>query len=277
MDNQELVREQYGSSPLQERIDDALRQAGLNEGKLDWSSLAGLDQFHVRGLGATKELAEALKIEPASEILDVGCGLGGPARFLAATYRCQVTGIDLSQPYVDVANSLTERCGLQDHAKFVRADALNLPFAESRFDHAWTQHVAMNISDRARFYSEIHRVLKTGGRLAIYDVIAGDGRPLNFPVPWARRPEMSFLLTADAMRKVLRETGFTELSWSDTTAASITWFAELQTRLRSAPPLALPVVMGPQFPEMTENLARNLKEGRARVVQSIWAWAQVGS
>jgi hypothetical protein len=127
----------------------------------------------------------------------------------------------------------------------------------------------MNIADRTKFYAEIHRVLKPGGRLAIYDIAAGDGRPLIFPVPWARRPEMSFLLTSDAMKTVLGETGFSEVSWADKTEEGLTWLAERNSRLQTSPPLGTGVVMGPQFVEMAENLGRNLQSGRVRLVQAI--------
>jgi ubiquinone/menaquinone biosynthesis C-methylase UbiE len=260
---------QYGATSLQERVADALRRAGLESGSLKWSDLVPLDQFHVRGLTATRELAESLHIKAGSGVLDIGCGLGGPARFLAATYGCRVTGIDLSQPFVDIATMLTARCGMTENVSFGQADALALPFPDAHFDDAWTQHVAMNIADRSRLYGEIHRALKPGGRLAIYDVVAGDGRPLIFPVPWARRREMNFLLTPDAMKAVLDATGFHEVSWIDKTEASLAWFADLQTRLQTAPPLGLPVVIGPGFLEMAANLGRNLHEGRVQLVQAI--------
>jgi ubiquinone/menaquinone biosynthesis C-methylase UbiE len=271
MDGQELIREQYGTASLRERIDEALHLAGLGKGTLNWSDLVPLDQFHVRGLGATRELAEALDLKVGREVLDIGCGLGGPARFLAARCGCRVTGIDLSQPFVDAATMLTERCGLKESAAFHQADALKLPFADASFTVAWTQHVAMNIADRARFYLEAYRVLKPSGRLAVYDVVAGDGRPLIFPVPWARRPEMNFLLASNAMREVLRKTGFLEVSWADKTDSAMTWFAEVQSRLASSPPLSISVVMGPQFVEMAQNLQRNLQEGRVRLVQAVFS------
>ena len=269
MGNQQAVVEHYGTSSLLARVEQSLQQAGLGEGTLNWSDLVPLDQFHVRGLAATTELAETLNIEAGAKLLDVGCGLGGPARFLGATNGCQVTGIDLSQPFVDVAEMLTRRCGLDEKVTFRQADALDLPFGDALFPYVWTQHVAMNIADRTRFYAEIYRVLKPGGRLAVYDVVAGNGRPLIFPVPWAQGAEMSFLLTADAMRKVLESAGFFEVSWTDKTEAAMTWFAELQARSPSSPPLGIAVVMGPQFLEMAKNLEQNLQDGRVRLVQAV--------
>ena len=181
-----------------------------------------------------------------------------------------MTGIDLNQPFVEVATMLTARCGLSESVTFLKADALDLPFEDKTFDQAWTQHVAMNIGDRRKLYSETSRVMKPAGRMAIYDVVAGDGRPLTFPVPWVRGPEMSFLLTSEEMRELLEQTGFSEASWIDKTEISLTWFNELQTRLSSSPPLSLTTVMGPEFLEMARNLGRNLQDGRVRIVQAIF-------
>lgn len=265
------VRDHYGTTSLVRRIDEALHRAGLADGIIGWADLAPLDQFHVRGLGATRELAEALGIDAGASLLDVGCGLGGPARFLAATYGCHVTGIDLSQPFIEAARTLTERCGLADRATFLPGDALDLPFTDASFDHAWTQHVAMNVADRVGFYRSIHRVLKPGGRLAIYDVALGAG-PLVYPVPWAREPGTSFLLTPEAMRHALAHAGFEEVSWIDKTDIAQAWAADMKAKRHKSPaPLGLEVVMGPEFAEMAENLGRNLLEGRVRIIQAVMA------
>jgi len=264
------IVEHYGTGDLTAQVCAALLRAGLGSGQVAWSDLAPLDQFHVRGLAATGELARGLDLAPGATVLDVGCGLGGPARHLAAACAARVTGIDLSQPFVDVARMLTERCGLAGQVEFRQADALDLPFADASFDHAWTQHVAMNIADRDRFYRSIHRVLKPDGRLAIYDIVAGEATPVLFPVPWARGPEISHLLTAEAMAEVLRQTGFRELAWDDRTAAGLAWFQEQALRAAAAPPVfGLQVVMGPEFPAMFANLGRNLAEGRIRLIQAV--------
>ena len=266
------VRDHYGTTSLVRRIDEALHHAGLADGIIGWADLAPLDQFHVRGLGATRELAEALGINAGVSLLDVGCGLGGPARFLAATYGCHVTGIDLSQPFIEAARMLTERCGLAGRVTFLQGDALDLPFTDASFDHAWTQHVAMNVADRVGFYRSIHRVLKPGGRLAIYDVALGDGGPPVYPVPWAREPGTSFLLTPEAMRNALAQAGFEEVSWIDKTDIAQAWAADMKAKRQKSPvPFGHEVVMGAVFAAMAVNLGRNLLDGRVRIIQAVMA------
>ena len=273
MTEQITVTQHYGSAPLIDRVRTALLNAGLGSGQLAWSDVAALDQFHVRGLAATKELASALSLTPDTKVLDVGSGLGGPARFLAAAYGCHVTGIDLSSSFVEVAQMLSERTGLADRVTYRQADALHLPFEDGAFDHTWTQHVAMNIQDRPALYAEIRRVMKPGGLLAIYDVVAGNGGDLHFPVPWARHPEISFLLTQDAMRETLVACGFSVVSWDDKTDAGVSWYAEQAAKAPQqagpTPALGIGVVMGVEFAQMAANLGQNLREGRTQLVQAV--------
>jgi SAM-dependent methyltransferase len=275
------VRDHYGTASLGDRVQDALARAGFGEGTIDWSALAPIDEFHTGGLAATRETVAALDPKAGDRVLDVGSGLGGPARLIAAQRECDVTGIDLTPEFVEVAQRLTERTGLSDRVRFVCADALALPFDDGAFDAAITQHVAMNIADRARLYAEIRRVIAPGGRFALYDVVAGDGGSLTFPVPWARDPEMNFLLTADETRAAVAAAGFEEASFADRTD-TVVQGARFWTRIVDPPPGAAPDappeppprfdlrdVMGDDFPQLAANLRENLVEGRARVIQLV--------
>lgn len=270
MDEQQAVIAHYGTQSLRERVESALAAAGLT-GELTWRDLAPLDQFHSRGLKATAELTEVLNPEHGAHVLDAGCGLGGPARFLAVNAGCRVTGIDLTPAFVDVADFLSERAGLSGQTRFLAANALALPFPEATFDHAWTLHVAMNIADRARFYGELHRVVKPGGRLVVYDVVDVEHGPLHFPVPWARTPELSFLLTPEATRAALEAAGFAITAWEDKSAVTIAWRREQQAKQQTAArsPLNLTAVMGDDFPALSANMHRNLEEGRIGIAQVI--------
>src|SRR4029077_10748010 len=227
-----------------------------------------LDQFHTRGLAATTELAKLAGITADMSVLDVGSGVGGPPRFLAATYGCRVTGVDLSQPFVDAARHLTERTGQRGQVSFDTAGALYLPFNAGLFVVVVLQHVALNISDRARLYCEIRRVLKPGGRFATFDVVLNSGEP-HYPVPWARTSATNFLLTAAATREAVEPAGFRTLAWNDDTEAAKAWFAQMRA---SGPPPSpnLGVVMGPEFAQLAANLGRNLMEGRLGVLTAVF-------
>ena len=271
MNQPNAVQEHYTTDDLPSRIKTALSRVGAAEGPIVWSDLARLDQFHTRGLLATKELAEGLGLIGGEAVLDVGCGLGGPARYLAAVLGCHVTGIDLSQPFIEVAAMLGERTGLSDHLTFVQGDATALPFPPESFDHAWTQHVAMNIQDKKGFYRSIHRVLKKGGRLAIFDVVKGENAPVIYPVPWARQASISFLATPSEMVQGLRAAGFSEVSSADTTQPALEWFDAMQSapEPEGVAALSLGVVMGQDTGQILKNLAQNIKEGRVRLMQTI--------
>jgi ubiquinone/menaquinone biosynthesis C-methylase UbiE len=262
------VREHYRATGLAERLRTALTAFGSDEQRLTPQQLASLDQFHTRGLAATVELAKLAGITADMSVLDVGSGLGGPARFLAATCGCRVTGVDLSESLVDAARYLTERTGQSEQVSFETASALELPFDDNYFDAVLLQHVAMNISDRRRLYREIRRVLKLSGRFASYDVVLNSGDP-HYPVPWARTPATSFLLTAAATREAVEPAGFRTRAWQDDSEAANAWFAQLRA---SGPPPSpnLGVVMGPDFVQLSANLARNLMEGRLGILTAVF-------
>jgi len=269
------VRNHYRATGLTERLKTALTVLGPADQQLTPQQLGALDQFHTRGLAATTELATLVGITAGMSVLDVGSGVGGPARFLAATYGCRVTGVDLSEPFVDAARYLTERTGQSGQVSFEIANALELPFDGGRFDVALLQHVAMNIYDRARLYREIRRVLKLRGRFATFDVVLNSGEP-HYPVPWARTPATSFLLTAAATREAIELAGFRTLAWQDGTEAAKAWIAQLRA---SGPPPApnLGVVMGPDFAQLSANLGRNLMEGRLGILTAMFDAVQTNT
>jgi len=236
------MRAHYGATGLTERLKAALAAFGPEDQQLTPQQLGVLDQFHTRGLAATAELAALAGVTADTSVLDVGAGIGGPARFLAATHGCPVWGVDLSEPFVDAARYLTERTGQSGQVSFQTASALELPFDDGLFEVVLLQHVAMNISDRARLYREIRRVLKPGGRLANFDIVLNSGEP-HYPVPWARTPETSFLLTAIATRQAIEPAGFRTLAWQDDTEAAKAWFVQMRA-LGPPPSPNLGVVMG---------------------------------
>ena len=261
------VRDHYRATGLTERLKTALAVFGPEDKALTPEQLATLDQFHTRGLVATAELARLAGITAETSVLDIGSGVGGPARFLAGTYGCRVTGVDLSEAFVDAARYLTERTGQGDLVSFQTGSALALPFAGGRFDVVLLQHVAMNIEDRAQLYGEVRRVLRPGGRFATYDVVL-NGEP-EYPLPWARTPATSFLRTAAATREAIESAGFRTLVWQDDTEAAKEW----ATRLRASGPPPSPnlgVVMGSGFAELSTNLGRNLLQGRIGILTAVF-------
>ena len=196
-------------------IADSLRKVGKDIGKLTTADLGTVDEFHIRGRKATLELGKLLNLDASSRVLDIGSGLGGPARTLAETYGCRVTGIDLTQEFCDAAASLSTWVGLADRVAFQQGDATNLPFADGQFDAAVTIHVAMNIAAKDRMYAEARRVLRPGGLFGVYDVLQGEGGDIQYPVPWARERSISHVATPDAMVALLSDAGFKILDTQD--------------------------------------------------------------
>lgn len=268
MTDLDIVRQHYGTQSLIDRLKAALIVFGPDDQPLRPDQLGPLDQFHTLGSKATADLAELARIGADSRVLDVGSGLGGPARFLAANLGCRVIGVDLSAPFVEAARYLSGRTGQGDRTTFQTANALDLPFTPGAFDAVLLQHVAMNIADRAGLYREIRRVLVLGGHFATFDIVTAGAAP-TFPLPWARTADTSFLLGADATRAAVEAAGFATVTWRDDTQAAAAWFARLrETGLPPGPNLNL--VMGDDFTELTGNLARGLADGRLGVVTAVF-------
>ena len=263
------VEQHYARPGLISTIRERLRAAGKDLDHLAPADLAAIDEFHIRGRQATEELAARLRPTATSRVLDIGSGLGGPSRHLAVTYGCHVVGIDLTEDYCAVATELAAWMGLSGRVEYRQADALDLPFPDASFGIAWTQHVAMNIADKPRLYGEMHRVLRPGGMLAIYDVVEGPGGEPSFPVPWASHAAQSHLVTPEELRRLLEAAGFAIQSWHDTSEAGRRSIEAQDRRLRAseAPPLVLSVLFGAEALPVSRNLQRNLSEGRVGLLE----------
>lgn len=266
----EVARHYSGGGDLGAVIADSLRRAGKDPAHLTAADLATVDEFHIRGRKATLDLAGQLNLAPSLRVLDIGSGLGGPARTLAETFGCHVTGIDLTPEFCEAAMALSEWVGLSDRVAFQQGDATALPFGDGTFDAALTIHVAMNIAAKDRMYREARRVLKPGGRFAVYDVLQGEGGEVLYPVPWARDPSISHLATPEAMPSLLEDAGFRIVAVEDSTEASQRWFEEVAARVaQSAPAVTFQAFLGNDFSAMARNQVANLRERRIRTVSYI--------
>lgn len=265
------VESHYARPELEAAILEALAAAGKDLERLTPEDLAPIDAFHVRGMKATVDLAAEIGVAGDMEVLELGCGLGGAARYLAGRFGCRVTGLDLSDDYCRTATGLTRRLGLEELVSFRQGNALDLPFPQSSFDLVWTQHASMNIADKNRLYEEVLRVLRPGGRLAIYDVLAGPGGAPYFPVPWARDPSTSFLASGQELSEALAAAGFEIELWREVTEAGRSWFRRMQEKMGKdgPPPVGLQLLLGEDFRRMAINQVRNLEEDRVGLIEVI--------
>ena len=268
----EEIRSHYGQSGLLERILAGLKSLGKDPNGLTHDDLAPADEFHSQGRTATRALAALAQIPHESRVLDVGSGLGGPARYLAAVYRCDVTGVDLTPEFCAVANELSRLVGLADRTRFQAGDALELPFAESQFDVVWTIQMQMNIHDKRRLYAGIARVLRAGGLFVCQEICIGNGEPLDLPVPWASHPEQSQLADPATLRSLVRDAGLRERAWRDITPEVVAARKAQQAGAQAGkfPPLGMHLVLGEQASAKMSNSARNADAGRIVFIQGVF-------
>ena len=258
------VRQRYAMSGILERVAAFLQECGVDPERPNYEDFFPFDQLHGRGIQATREHIERAGIKSGMHVLDLGCGVGGSSRVIAAKCGCRVTGIDLTPQYIEVARELTRRCGMADCIEFQQANALDLPFANGTFDHVWCHNVTMNIQDKRKFASEVARVLKRGGRFSCSEFGQGPGGAPIFPLPWAKDVSASFLVTPEVMRQALEEGGLQIIEEIDLTEAYLAFSREVRARAeRGEPPLnANYVVMGDEFGQCISNAGKCVMEKR---------------
>jgi sarcosine/dimethylglycine N-methyltransferase len=264
--NDTQIRAQYSTGLSRHNIERALIAAGNDLDHLAPADLGLLEDFHTMGRYATAQLVDLIEITSQSEVLDAGSGIGGTARYIADHFGCRVTAVDLTEEYCETNRWLNGLVGLDDRISVRQADVTELPFADATFHFAVSQHVQMNVADKARLYSEARRVLVSGGRLALWDITIAEGSQPDYPLPWADQPARSHLATPDRLRAVVESSGFAIEHWNDLTDQATTL---MQTLLTLPPsPLGLHAFVT-DFKRKVENLTLALADGRLRAVQGI--------
>ena len=249
----------------------ALEEAGVDTENLTAADLEPLDHMHGRGAEATREMMVRLAPAPGRHLLDIGSGIGGPARLAASEYGCRVTGIDLTREFCDVAAMLTERTGLAGLVRFQQGDALALPFDDQSFDAAYSHNVTMNIPDKGAFYGEAFRVVKPGGLFYTAGLAEGPAGPPFFPVPWAKVPEDSYLVSPGETERGLADAGFEIVEFTDQTDVMVAFSEQARQRIAAEGPpvLGVHVILGEDGKERLKNSARSVEEQRTVPIEVV--------
>jgi SAM-dependent methyltransferase len=265
------VHSYYSPSDLFNRIIEGLNRLGIDLANVTPDDLQPVDEFHIRGDAATKELIKLAEFTPDMHILDVGCGIGGSTRRLSLETGCRVTGIDLSEAYIDTAERLTELLDMQDQVIFHACSALELPFEDNYFDGVWSLQMNMNVEDKLSWLKETYRVIKPGGRAVLYEVCGNKNTPLHFPVPWAQDSSMSFLVPPALFRNVITSAGFDIEIWNDKTDLAQKAFADAKEPVGQPdlPILGVYLLAGEDIQTKAYNLHRNLDEERVSLIEVV--------
>jgi cyclopropane fatty-acyl-phospholipid synthase-like methyltransferase len=265
------IHSYYSPNDLYNKIIDALKKLGKDLSKVTLDDLQPVDEFHIRGDAATKELIKLAGFTPDMHILDVGCGIGGSTRRLSHQTGCRVTGIDLSEEYIETAERLTQLLNMQERVKFHASSALDLPFDDDSFDGIWSLQMNMNVEDKLSWLEETYRVLKPAGRAVLYEVCGNKNTPLYFPVPWAQDSSMSFLIPPESFRDVITSAGFDIAVWNDKTDVARQAFASVAEPVGEPvlPVLGVHMLVGNDIKTKAYNLHRNLDEERVSLVEVV--------
>lgn len=268
---EEGVAKHYARVGLNQAIADALVAAGKDLNRLTSADLGLVDEFHVGGREATIDFAAHLGLKPGMHLLDVGSGIGGPSRYFAHEMGCRVTGIDLTDEFVRVADQLAHRVGLSGRVSYQRGSALEMPFPSGTFDGAYMMHVGMNVEAKSRLFDEVRRVLKPRAIFGIYDIMRERDGDLTFPLPWSMTPELSFVASESTYRKLLDTAKFKVLQSRSRRDFAVAFFKQMRTRAaeQGPSPLGLHLLMGPSTPLKIANMIAILERGLVAPVEII--------
>lgn len=266
------VSAHYTHGGLLDAIRAGVRKLGKTPESVTVNDLAAVDEFHIGGRQASSDFLSQLKLTADAHVLDIGCGLGGPARFVASQYGSRVTGIDLTPEYIETGKVLCSWVGLGERIALQQGSALSMPFPNEHFTGAYMLHVGMNIENKAGLCAEAYRVLRPGAWFGIYDVMRiGEGE-LIYPVPWATTPETSFVASAEQYQQALHAAGFTLVAERNRHEFALAFFEQLRAKTLAAggpPPLGLHILMGASAPGKVQNMIANVAGGRIAPVELI--------
>jgi ubiquinone/menaquinone biosynthesis C-methylase UbiE len=266
------ITRHYAHGGLLEAIRAGVASLGKSADTVTVDDLAPVDEFHIGGRKASEDFLVQLGLSAGMHILDVGCGLGGTARFVASCYRSRVTGIDLTGEYVETGNTLCRWVGLAHRISLHQGSALAMPFADRSFDGAYMLHVGMNIEDKEKLAQEVARGLRPGSRFGIYDVMRTGPGDLAYPVPWAAMAELSAVAEPDEYRSALQAAGFAVTAERNRRDFALAFFTELRAKTAAAggpPPLGLHLLMGSNTPDKVQNMIDNISAGCIAPVELI--------
>lgn len=266
------VADHYTHGTLLDAIRAGVEAIGKTPETITIDDLAPIDEFHIGGRVASTEFLDQLGLSDQSHVLDIGCGLGGPARFAASRYGSTVTGIDLTAEFVQTGQVLCQWLGLDNSIELVEGSALAMPFDNSGFDAAYMMHVGMNIADKESLFGEVARVLKPGTTFGIYDVMQTAEDEISFPVPWAETPATSALASLDQYKTALGKAGFEITAQRNRRDFALAFFTELAAKANAAagpPPLGTHTLMGESRAAKVKNMTDNIAAGRIAPVELI--------
>lgn len=266
------VSDHYLHGNLLSAIETALPALGKTTANVTLEDLAPVDEFHIGGRLATDNLIKQLNFCENSDVLDVGCGLGGAARYVATQYKNHVTGIDLTSEYIETGKTLCDWLGLNEHVTLEQGNALSMPFQDSAFDGGYMLHVGMNIEDKVALFSEIYRVLKPGASFGVYDIMLQKDGELAYPVPWATDNSTSKLATPDQYKDALNGAGFEVKQEDSRRDFALAFFKQLRAKTEAnggPPPLGLHVLMQNSTAGKMKNMVGNIVNGYIAPIEII--------